>query len=91
MDKTEADLLRQILDALSERMDKIEARQISTDLIVSALIEQVPDQPRLFDRLEAILAMELTEQTPNQSIVQNAMQRLRALVGAHRTAHQTDD
>lgn len=85
MEKNLNGLMAKAVSLLSERMDAIEARQVASDFLITALMRATPDLDRVLDQLEEALSVDIPGSTDSQQkIGASGQARARKLLDAYR-------
>ena len=84
MKPEELELMQEIIDALSNRMDAMEARAVSTDIMLGALMEHSPNLHAALASIEMSLDPALVHQSDTPEIVRQAQTRTRRFVDLYR-------
>lgn len=72
-------VLRKLFDALIERMESIESRQLATDVLVMATLQSHPDRTQVLRAADSYLRGPAWENPKNTAIVKEARVRLLAI------------
>ena len=86
MNENVATLTARALTAVSNRFDKLEARMICSDLVITALMRTHPDPEAVLSILDTSLTEQFVEQSKSPQVARDAQQRLRTLLEAWRRA-----